>query len=185
MIHRRLGVYIQTVFGFLINAAALHTAPPPPYPHLFCILIYIFTTEFSGYRLSSLCHINSSLFCILPFWPSVCEARWVFSDSERFSELVWLFSGLCVRACMCASVSVRPGTVVRSGLPFRWMWRDLMWRHGVGHKWGRLIQQCLFLSPNTLWQRYTSTFEKCMQKNPRSSLWVSQYSCRSQQTLLD
>lgn len=144
----------------------LHPLPP----HLFCILIYISTTEFSGYRLSSLCHINSPLFCILPFWPSVCVARWVFWDSERFSELVWLFSGcLCMHACMCASVSVRPGTVVRSGLPFRWMRRDLMWRlHGVGHKWGRLIQQCLFLSTNTLRQCYTSTFKKCMQKNPWS-----------------
>lgn len=150
MIHPRRDSNMQTGFSLLFNPAALHTSPF--FFHLFCILIYIFTTAFSVYRLSSLWHVELASFLYSSFL-AICAARWVFWDSERFWEPLWLFSGLCV------CVSVRPVTAVRSSLPFRWICGVLV------TSGGRHIEQCLFLSSSTLWQCYICPFKNLNTNN--------------------
>lgn len=96
------------IYIFMFISLSFSPLFPPYLPHLIPLTShYLLLAWFSFSSLTPL-----SLF--LHFWPSVCKARWACWGSERFWEPLWLFSVLCV----CA----RPVAVVRSSLPFQWMW---------------------------------------------------------------
>lgn len=102
-------------FGLFFSISPL---TPPHLPHLMSLS--------SSFKI-----LSHSYFLFLPwtpliFWPSVCEARWVCWGSERFWEPLWLFSVLCVCACC------RLEAVVRSSLPFQWMYIEAWCLHRVG-----------------------------------------------------